>query len=128
MPRLVVLGARNLGGAIVDRFLADGWEAIAIVRSADTAAAVEERGAQAVALTAAAADELRAHNIHVALLIVNGPIESPKTRRMIAGMPPEAVNDQSDVAAALAGLAAQGARGRTNELTLSPAGRAPAAW
>ena len=31
------------------------------------------------ALTLAAADELREHGIHVALVIVDGPIESPKT-------------------------------------------------
>ena len=40
----------------------------------------------------------------------------------------EAVNDQADVAAAIAGLAQHGARGRANELTLTPAGRAPAPW
>lgn len=45
MPGIVVLGARNLGGAIVDRFLADGWQAAAIVRSEETRAAVEARGA-----------------------------------------------------------------------------------
>ena len=48
MPALVVLGARNLGGAILDRFLADGWKATAIVRSAETAEAVEARGARAI--------------------------------------------------------------------------------
>jgi len=48
VPALVVLGARNLGGAILDRFLADGWEATAIVRSAETAEAVEARGARAI--------------------------------------------------------------------------------
>jgi len=45
MPGLVVLGARNLGGAILDRFLADGWDAAAIVRSQETAEAVRARGA-----------------------------------------------------------------------------------
>lgn len=44
MPGLVVLGARNLGGAILDRFVADGWDVAAIVRSEETAAAVRERG------------------------------------------------------------------------------------
>jgi NAD(P)-dependent dehydrogenase (short-subunit alcohol dehydrogenase family) len=47
MPAMVVLGARNLGGAILDRFFADGWDAAAVARSADTLAAVRERGARA---------------------------------------------------------------------------------
>jgi len=45
MPAAVVLGARNLGGAILDRLLADGWSAAAVARSDDTLAAVEARGA-----------------------------------------------------------------------------------
>lgn len=45
MPALVVLGARNLGGAIIDRFRSTGWETAGVVRSAETAAAVEARGA-----------------------------------------------------------------------------------
>ena len=48
MPGVVVLGARNLGGAIVDRFLADGWSAAAIAQSDDTLAAIRARGATAV--------------------------------------------------------------------------------
>ncbi len=236
MPALVVLGARKLGGAILDRFLADGWEATAIVRSAETAEAVESRGARAVradvtdpaqlrdalaaagpvdclvnavsvarfdpevpwgggllvdvtveryrawgaevaeqgfvffsegarllvaqdrpatlvqiancssraaapgmgawaagwhgvrALTLAAADELRGHGIHVALVIVDGPIASPETAHMIARLPPEEVHDQPDIAAAVRGLARQGRRGRTNELTLTPASPQPALW
>ena len=236
MPSLVILGARNLGGAIVDRFLADGWDATAVVRSPETAEAVAARGARALqanvtdpaqlrealaaagpvdclvnavsvarfdpavpwgggdtadadverwrargsdvaeqafvflsegarhlvaqgrpatlvqivnsaarqaapgmglwaagwhgvrALTLAAAEELRTHGIHVALVVVNGPIESPKTRRALADVPPEAVNDQADVAAAVAFLAGQRVRGRSNELTVTPAGRPPAVW
>jgi len=48
MPGLVVLGARNLGGAIVDRFVADGWKAAAIVRSDETAALARDRGATGI--------------------------------------------------------------------------------
>ena len=48
MPGLVVLGARNLGGAIIDRFLADGWSAAAIARSEETAGAVAARGATGI--------------------------------------------------------------------------------
>ena len=51
---IVVLGARNLGGAIIDHFLAEGWSAAGVARSQDTLAGVRERGA--VALEADAAD------------------------------------------------------------------------
>ena len=47
---------------------------------------------------------------------------------MIAELEPEQVNDQADIAAAVLGLTRQGRRGRTNELTLTPAGRPPAPW
>ena len=57
------------------------------------------------ALTLAAADELREHGIHVALVIVDGPIESPKTAHRIAALRPTQVNDQADIAAAILGLA-----------------------
>jgi NAD(P)-dependent dehydrogenase (short-subunit alcohol dehydrogenase family) len=58
----VVLGARTLGGAIVDRLLADGWRVAAVARSPDTLAAVRARGPLALALRADAADpaEMRA--------------------------------------------------------------------
>jgi|tagenome__1003787_1003787.scaffolds.fasta_scaffold20410520_2 NAD(P)-dependent dehydrogenase (short-subunit alcohol dehydrogenase family) len=236
MPALVVLGARNLGGAILDRFLADGWQATGIARSAETVATIDARGARGIqadvtdparlrdallaagpvdclvnavsvarfdpevpwgggpladatldryrtwgaavaeqafvffsegarllidqrrpatliqianrssrqaaqgmgawaagwhgvrALTLAAADELRGHGIHVALVIVDGPIESPKTAHMIAGMEPDEVNDQADIAATILGVTRQGRRGRSHELTLTPAGRPPAPW
>jgi 3-oxoacyl-[acyl-carrier protein] reductase len=49
---MVVLGARSLGAAIVDRFLADGWRAAAVARSEQTLAAVAERGALALAADA----------------------------------------------------------------------------
>lgn len=45
MPGIVVLGARNLGGAILDHFLADGWQAAAVAQSNDTLAAIRDRGA-----------------------------------------------------------------------------------
>jgi NAD(P)-dependent dehydrogenase (short-subunit alcohol dehydrogenase family) len=74
------------------------------------------------ALTQAAAQELRAAGVHVALLIVDGIIESPKTARMAAGMPTEALVQQVDVAHAVRFLAAQSPRGMTHELVLTPAG------
>lgn len=45
MPGVVVLGGRNLGGAVLDRFLADGWAAAGISLSEETAAETRARGA-----------------------------------------------------------------------------------
>jgi NAD(P)-dependent dehydrogenase (short-subunit alcohol dehydrogenase family) len=45
-PRAVlVLGARNLGGAVARQFLAAGWRAAAVARSADTLQRVRADGA-----------------------------------------------------------------------------------
>lgn len=80
-------------------------------------------GAAAVrALCHAAAQELRQAGVHVALLVVDGIIESPKTARMTATMPADALVRHEDVSAAVAFLAAQSARGMTNELVLTAAG------
>lgn len=80
-------------------------------------------GAAAVrALCHAAAEELRQAGVHVALLVVDGIIESPKTARMTATMPADALVRHEDVSAAVAFLAAQSARGMTNELVLTAAG------
>jgi NAD(P)-dependent dehydrogenase (short-subunit alcohol dehydrogenase family) len=49
---IVVLGARNLGGAIIDHFLARGWNAAGVARGDDTLARVRERGALALAADA----------------------------------------------------------------------------
>ncbi len=51
---IVVLGARNLGGAIAEHFVALGWNAAAVAQSEDTLAAARERGA--LALQADASD------------------------------------------------------------------------
>jgi NAD(P)-dependent dehydrogenase (short-subunit alcohol dehydrogenase family) len=50
---VVVLGARNLGGAIVDHFLELGWNAAGVARSADTLERVRDRGALAIDADAA---------------------------------------------------------------------------
>ncbi|MGP0052437.1 MAG: SDR family NAD(P)-dependent oxidoreductase, partial [Solirubrobacteraceae bacterium] len=53
MPRtVVVLGARNLGGAIADHFLELGWNAAAVARSEDTLEGIRRRGALALAADA----------------------------------------------------------------------------
>jgi NAD(P)-dependent dehydrogenase (short-subunit alcohol dehydrogenase family) len=55
---IVVLGARNLGGAIVDHFLALGWNVAAVARSHETLDAVRGRGALGLAADASDPDEL----------------------------------------------------------------------
>jgi NAD(P)-dependent dehydrogenase (short-subunit alcohol dehydrogenase family) len=56
---VVVLGARNLGGAIIDHFLELGWSAAGVARSEDTLAQVSERGALAIAADASDRESLR---------------------------------------------------------------------
>jgi NAD(P)-dependent dehydrogenase (short-subunit alcohol dehydrogenase family) len=230
---VVVLGARNLGGAIIDHFLERGWNAAAVARSEDTLASVRDRGALAIAadasdpaalrgaldkagaeyggldavvnavtafrapsggpfgggevaaadleafrgwtvavaeqafvflsagaaaltqngggtlvqltggssqraypgrglwaagafatraLVQAAAQELRGHGIHVALLAVDATIESPKTEAFTRDQPREALADMGEVARAVSYLVDQGARGFTHELQVTPAG------
>jgi NAD(P)-dependent dehydrogenase (short-subunit alcohol dehydrogenase family) len=72
------------------------------------------------AMTHAAALELRAQGVHVALLIVDGIIESPKTARMTQGMSPEELVRQEDVSRAVRFLSSQASRGVTHELVLTP--------
>jgi NAD(P)-dependent dehydrogenase (short-subunit alcohol dehydrogenase family) len=220
MPVLVVLGAANLGGAILEHHLAAGWTGAAISRStpdlsadasdapqlrtalarvregfggldlivnavsaarptkpgpfgggnladADvedfrgwTAAVAEQafvflsEGAKAIspggtliqvtggsarrplpgkglwgagaaatrALTLASAQELREQGIHVALLVVDATIESPKTASFIAGRAPEETADMADIARAVEYLATQSNRAMTHELVVTPAG------
>jgi NAD(P)-dependent dehydrogenase (short-subunit alcohol dehydrogenase family) len=49
---LVVLGARNLGGAIIDHILERGWSAAGVARSEETLARVRDRGALALSADA----------------------------------------------------------------------------
>jgi NAD(P)-dependent dehydrogenase (short-subunit alcohol dehydrogenase family) len=55
---VVVLGARNLGGAIVDHFLGLGWNAAAVARSEETLEQVRARGALALSADASDPDQL----------------------------------------------------------------------
>jgi NAD(P)-dependent dehydrogenase (short-subunit alcohol dehydrogenase family) len=55
---IVVLGARNLGGAIVDHFLALEWNVAALARSDETLQAVRARGAMAVSADASDPEQL----------------------------------------------------------------------
>ncbi len=54
----VVLGARNLGGAVIDRFLELGWNAAGVARSQDTLDRVRQRGALAIEADATDAGSL----------------------------------------------------------------------
>jgi NAD(P)-dependent dehydrogenase (short-subunit alcohol dehydrogenase family) len=74
------------------------------------------------ALAHTAAQELRETGVHVALLIVDGIIDSPKTAQMTSGMAADALVQQQDVVEAVRFLAAQSPRGLTHELVLTPAG------
>jgi NAD(P)-dependent dehydrogenase (short-subunit alcohol dehydrogenase family) len=74
------------------------------------------------ALTHAAAQELRATGIHVALLVVDGIIESPKTAQMTNGMAADALVRQEDAVHAVRYLTSQSSRGMSHELVITPAG------
>ena len=74
------------------------------------------------ALTHSAALELREHGVHVALLIVDATIESPKTASFIAGRAPHETADQAEIARAVEYRANQTNRAWTHELVVTPAG------
>ncbi len=57
---IVVLGARNLGGAIAEHFLNLGWKAAAVARSPESLERVRELGALGLQANAAEPHELRA--------------------------------------------------------------------
>ena len=80
-------------------------------------------GAQAArAMTHAAAQEVREEGIHVALLIVDATIESPKTADFTRDAPKNALADMGLIAEAVEYLASQRPRAYTHELMLTPAG------
>ncbi len=78
------------------------------------------------ALVLAAAQELRGEGIRACLLLVDAPVESPRTLTQPgqAGMPSDVTVCQEDVARAIEFLAGQGRRGISYELQLTAAGRA----
>jgi NAD(P)-dependent dehydrogenase (short-subunit alcohol dehydrogenase family) len=74
------------------------------------------------ALVQSQAAELRERGVHVALLIVDATIESPKTAERLVGQPAEASASEEEIARAVAYLAGQSPRAWTHELQLTPAG------
>ena len=74
------------------------------------------------ALVQAAAQEMRAAGIHVALLAVDATIQSPKTEVFTQGTPEGALAEMGEIAKAVAYLVEQGVRAYTHEMVVTPAG------
>ena len=72
------------------------------------------------ALVQAQAAELREHNVHAALLIVDAVIESDKTAKWLEEEPPEKSASMEEVSEAVKYLHEQSPRGWTHELQLTP--------
>jgi NAD(P)-dependent dehydrogenase (short-subunit alcohol dehydrogenase family) len=108
--------------------LAEREGTIVQITGAPARRAAAERGLVAAgmagvrALTHASAQELKQRGVHVALLIVDGVIASPKTAQIAASLPAEALVHEVDVARAVHFLAAQTQHGLTHELVLTAAG------
>jgi 3-oxoacyl-[acyl-carrier protein] reductase len=131
---------RGWGGAVAEQgfvFLSEGARALRAggrggtliqvtggsARRAMPGRGLWSAGAQAVrALVHAAAQELRDEGIHVALLVIDATIESPKTAARTAGAPRDSLADQEEIARAVAYLAGQTRRAWTHELTVTPSG------
>jgi NAD(P)-dependent dehydrogenase (short-subunit alcohol dehydrogenase family) len=73
------------------------------------------------ALVQSQAAELREHNVHVALLIVDAIIESDKTAAWLEDEPPERSASMEEVAEAIKYLHGQSPRAWTHELQMTPA-------
>jgi NAD(P)-dependent dehydrogenase (short-subunit alcohol dehydrogenase family) len=73
------------------------------------------------ALVQSQAAELREQGVHVALLIVDAVIESPKTAQWLEDAPPEQSASMEEVAKAIRYLHEQSPRAWTHELQLTPA-------
>lgn len=130
---------RGWGGAVAEQafvFLSTGARALdstgggtlVQITGGSARRAAPNRGSWAAgtaalrALAHAAAQELRADGIHVALLIADGTIRSPKTSQMARDLPLDALLDQDQIAHAVGYLAEQTPRALTHELTLTPGG------
>jgi NAD(P)-dependent dehydrogenase (short-subunit alcohol dehydrogenase family) len=111
-----VLRAQGRGGTLIQ------------VTGGSARRAMPERGLWAAgaaatrALVHAAAQELRGEGIHVALLVVDATIASPKTAERMRGTPEDALADQDEIARAVAYLAGQAPSAFTHELVVTPVG------
>src|SRR5262249_12870181 len=64
MPAAVVLGARHLGGVIIERLVSDGWSTAGVARSDDTLQAIADRGATPLRANPLDPDELAKPSAH----------------------------------------------------------------
>ena len=82
----VVLGARNLGGAIAAHLMERGWRVAAIARSEETASAAGERGALGIA-----ADATDPEQLGTALARVRDELDPPQliVNAVSASRPPD---------------------------------------
>jgi NAD(P)-dependent dehydrogenase (short-subunit alcohol dehydrogenase family) len=94
MPTALVIGARNIGFAVIERLLSDGWTVAGAARSPETLAKVRGTGAEA--------------------LDVDGSIDR-------SGGDELATADPGSLAGAVAYLAGQSPRAMTHELQVTPA-------
>ena len=128
-------GFRGWTGAVAEQafvFLSEGVKAgagtLIQVTGGSARRAIAGRGLWAAgaaatrALTHSAALELREQGVHVALLVVDATIDSPKTAAMTAGKAPEETADQAELARAVEYLATQSERAWTHELVVTPRG------
>lgn len=131
---------RGWGGAVAEQgfvFLSEGVRALrdqgrggtlvqttgGSARRAMPGRGLWSAGAQAVrALVHAAAQELRGEGIHVALLIIDATIDSPKSASYTRDAPRDSLADQEEIARAVAYLAGQTRRAWSHELTVTPSG------
>ena len=108
------------------RAMADSGGTIVQITGGSSRRAIAGRGPWSAAafatkaLVQAAALELREGGVHVALLVVDATIASPKTAEWIGDKPHDATTSEEDVARAVAYLQSQSPRGWTHELQITP--------
>jgi NAD(P)-dependent dehydrogenase (short-subunit alcohol dehydrogenase family) len=109
----VVFGARNLGGAIIEHLLQQGWNVAGVARSDETVARVAERGGLGIAADASDASEVRATLERVAgelgapTLLVNAVTAARPTREGPFGGGPLAEAEVEDFRGWTAAVAEQ---------------------
>src|SRR4051794_41642179 len=107
MPSAVVFGARNLGRAVIELLVAQGWQVTGAARSDSTLEGVTAAGARAVqaditdpanvreTLAAAAAEHGRVDLVVNAAAAYGGPREGDVGGRAIRGAGAEAVDSRT---------------------------------
>ncbi|MHB8693485.1 MAG: SDR family NAD(P)-dependent oxidoreductase [Solirubrobacteraceae bacterium] len=122
----VVFGARNLGRAVIELLVSDGWAVAGAARSQSTLDGVSAAGA--LALKADVTDPASVYGVleqaaaaHDGVeLVINAAAAYGGERTTRAGVSPEALADPRKIAEAALFLANQDARSATHELQLTP--------